>query len=102
MTSESLVIDQIFFTPPNETIQNDLEGDCKRSVITIDKRNNILKLYPYQVWGIEPMKNRYLKLRVINFELKETQLADYESGDLNDFLNDVLPNSFLKKIMILV
>lgn len=96
VTSESLGIDQIFFTPPKEAIQNDLEGDWKRSVITIDKRNNILKLYPYQVWGIEPMKNRYLKLRVINFELKETQLADYESGDLNDFLDEVLPNSFLK------
>ncbi|WP_341831496.1 hypothetical protein AACH28_21960 [Sphingobacterium thalpophilum] len=49
VTSESLGIDQIFFTPPKEAIQNDLEGDWKRSVITIDKRNNILKLYPYQV-----------------------------------------------------
>ncbi|WP_140936866.1 Shedu anti-phage system protein SduA domain-containing protein [Sphingobacterium lumbrici] len=88
--------ESIFFTPPKEAVLSDRRGDWKRAIITIDRGNKLLKLYPYQVWGVEPMKNRYLKLKTINFELKENELSDYDSIDLYDFLDEVLPNSFLK------
>lgn len=87
----------IFFTPPMEALpsRNPNPEQYKRPIFSIDNTTSRFTLYPYQVWGAQPMSAKYYKLASITLEIKwhdKSHLLDNEN--ISDFLYSELPSAF--------
>ena len=89
---------RVFFTPSTNMLPTGaFQEDFKRVIFESDLNENLLTIYPYQVWGILPMRDKYLKLGSISFDINFLSKFDINSSEaVNELLENVLPDSFVQ------
>ncbi|AEV98127.1 hypothetical protein A4D02_33600 [Niastella koreensis] len=85
-----------FFTPPIEALPSYVSDpkNYKRPIFDINNTEKRLILYPYQVWGMQPMTNKYYNLVIISVDMENQYIP--KTVDIDDFLIGVLPSAFLE------
>jgi len=88
-----------FFTPPVEAIPKNATDPraYRRPIFDIDRTNKLLTIYPYQVWGVQPMDSKYYKLFSISLDIDwHGESYDPNVEDIEGFLFDVLPSALVE------
>lgn len=83
-----------FFTPPAEALPAHTPDPLKykRPIFDIDHTTKLLNIYPYQVFGLQPMQSKYFKLGIISMDLDwYTESYEPKIVDITEFLENVLP-----------
>ena len=78
-----------FFTPPIEALRNinSNPADYKSAIFDINVTNRSITIFPFQVWSMYPMTNRYIKLSSIKIDW-QWQPDDFvpNAENIEDFL----------------
>ncbi|PSL32276.1 Shedu immune nuclease family protein [Chitinophaga ginsengisoli] len=94
---------RVFFTPPIEALHGmqklyvSVPENYKRPIFDINHVDKLLTIYPYQVWGMQPMIPKYYILDTIRLDLtRHTEAYFPDAEDIEKFLSDVLPSALVE------